>query len=244
MWLKSAARYRFSRHPPIPALMRRPADVPACEPDLYSTQSIVDPHPHYARLRRLGPVVWLTKQRVYALSRYAQCKALLRDDTTFISGQGVGLNGIFNRLSRGTTLNSDGDEHDQRRKLVAHRPLPRALRTMSDVVTRQAEQLVAEAVRHQHRCRRCRDQRLASTVGPLRREFRLHREGNAQSLTCHWSVSDILPVDDIACGAERCVTVGRRRDLGPGKALTGTISGCSGTRCTPEGRHTPAWQES
>jgi hypothetical protein len=48
------------------------------------------------------------------------------------------------------------------------------------------------------------DQRLASTVGPLRREFRLHREGNAQSLTCHWSVSDILPVDDIACGAERC----------------------------------------
>ena len=102
--------------------MRRPADVPAYEPDLYSTQAIVDPHPHYARLRRLGPVVWLTKQRVYALPRYAQCKAVLRDDTTFISGEGVGLNRIFNRLSRGTTLNSDGDEHDQRRKLVAHRP--------------------------------------------------------------------------------------------------------------------------
>ena len=101
--------------------MRRPADVPAYEPDLYATQAIVDPHPHYARLRRLGPVVWLTKQRVYALPRYAQCKAVLRDDTTFISGEGVGLNRIFNRLSRGTTLNSDGDEHDQRRKLVAHR---------------------------------------------------------------------------------------------------------------------------
>jgi cytochrome P450 len=134
----------------MPALMRRPADVPAYEPDLYATQAIVDPHPHYARLRRLGPVVWLTKQRVYALPRYAECKAVLRDDTTFISGEGVGLNRVFNRLSRGTTLNSDGDEHDQRRKLVAHRLLPRALRTMSDVVTRQAEQLVAEAVRRQH----------------------------------------------------------------------------------------------
>ena len=49
------------------ALMRSPAHVPAYEPDLYATQAIVDPHPHYARLRRLGPVVWLPKQRVYAL---------------------------------------------------------------------------------------------------------------------------------------------------------------------------------
>ena len=68
--------------------MRRPADVPAYAPDLHATRAIVDPHPHYARLRRLGPVVWLTKQRVYALPRYAQCKAVLRDDMTFISDGG------------------------------------------------------------------------------------------------------------------------------------------------------------
>ena len=74
--------------------MRRPADVPAYEPDLHATRAIVDPHPHYARLRRLGPVVWLTKQRVYALPRYAQCKAVLRDDMTFISDEGVGLPSI------------------------------------------------------------------------------------------------------------------------------------------------------
>ena len=111
--------------------MRRPADVPAYEPDLYATPAILDPHPHYAGLRRLGPVVWLTKQRVYALPRYAQCKAVLRDDTTFISGEGVALNRIFNRLSRGTTLNSDGDEHDQRRKLVAHQLLPQPPATQS-----------------------------------------------------------------------------------------------------------------
>jgi cytochrome P450 len=130
--------------------MRRPAEVPAYEPDLYAAQAIVDPHPHYAQLRRLGPVVWLTKQRAYALPRYAECKAVLRDDTRFISGQGVGLNRVFNRLSRGTTLNSDGDDHDQRRKLLAHRMLPRALRTMSDAVTYQAEQVVAEAVRREY----------------------------------------------------------------------------------------------
>jgi cytochrome P450 len=107
---------------------------------------MVDPYPHYAGLRRLGPIVWLTKQRVYALPRYAECKAVLRDDTTFVSGAGVGLNPVVNRFSRGTTLNSDGTEHDERRKLVAHRLLPRALRAMSDAVRRQADELVSAAL--------------------------------------------------------------------------------------------------
>lgn len=129
--------------------MRRPAGAQAYEPDLYSTRAILDPYPHYARLRALGPAVWLTKHRVFALPRYAECKAVLRDDKTFISGQGVGLNPVVNRLSSGTTLNSDGDEHDQRRKLVAHRLLPRALRAIAEVVTSQAEQLVDTAVQRQ-----------------------------------------------------------------------------------------------
>ncbi len=126
--------------------MRNRANIPVYQPNLYSRQAIVDPYPHYDRLRELGPAVWLTKHRVYALPRYAECKAVLRDDKAFVSGNGVGLNFVFNRLSRGTTLNSDGAEHDQRRKLVAHRLLPRALRDMSDAIAHQADQLVAAAV--------------------------------------------------------------------------------------------------
>lgn len=126
--------------------MHKPSGVPTYRPDLYSKQAIHDPYQHYARLRDLGPVVWLSRQRVYALSRYAECKAVLRNDKTFISGDGVGLNPVVNRLSRGTTLNSDGAEHDRRRKLVAHRLLPRALREMSDTVDQQATQLVDAAV--------------------------------------------------------------------------------------------------
>ncbi|MDT5094002.1 MAG: hypothetical protein QOH60_3365 [Mycobacterium sp.] len=126
--------------------MRRPTDVPAYSPNVYSPQAIVDPYPHYTRLRELGPVVWLRKQRVYALPRFAECKAVLRDDETFISGKGVALNPFANKLSKGTTLNSDGDEHGQRRKLVAHRLLPRALRAMTDDIERQADQIVAAAL--------------------------------------------------------------------------------------------------
>lgn len=128
---------------PIP--LRRQG-IPAYSANIYTTRAILEPYEHYTRLRELGPVVWLSKQRVYAFSRFAECKAVLRDDKTFLSGNGVGLNPIVNRLSRGTTLTSDGQEHDERRKLVAHRLLPRALRTMSEDVERRAGEIVTTAL--------------------------------------------------------------------------------------------------
>jgi cytochrome P450 len=122
------------------------AGVPVYKPDIYSAEAIVDPYPHYQRLRDLGPVVWLTKHTVYALPRYAECKAVLRDDETFLSGRGVALNRFANRMSRGTTLNSDGVEHDQRRRLLAHGLLPRALRAIDDSVDATAAAVVEAAL--------------------------------------------------------------------------------------------------
>ncbi|MGJ6125523.1 cytochrome P450 [Mycolicibacterium sp. Y3] len=115
--------------------------------DLYSTDAILDPHPHYEKLRRLGPVVWLDRHKCFALPRYPECKATLRDDEQFLSREGVSLNSLSNKLSHGTTLASDGDEHADRRKLVAHRLLPRALRAIGDTVEEQANTVVEEAVR-------------------------------------------------------------------------------------------------
>lgn len=92
-------------------------------------------------------MVWLPRQRVFALPRYAECKATLRDDGTFRSTGGVALNALSNRLSRGTTLASDDAEHDRRRKLVAHRMLPRALSAMSDAVQKMADEVADAAVR-------------------------------------------------------------------------------------------------
>ncbi|MEX7469505.1 cytochrome P450 [Mycobacterium adipatum] len=123
--------------------------VPRYDPDIYRREAILDPYPHYQRLRDLGSVVWLNRQKVYALPRYTECRAVLRDDKTFLSGHGVGLNGLTNRMSRGTTLNSDGAEHDIRRKLVAHRLMPRALRHMGEAVDAQARDVVDRAVTRQ-----------------------------------------------------------------------------------------------
>lgn len=62
-------------------------DIPVYRPDLYSASAIRDTYPHYAALRELGPVVWLSKHRVYALPRYAECRQVLLDDDTFASSE-------------------------------------------------------------------------------------------------------------------------------------------------------------
>lgn len=126
--------------------MRTRTDIPEYQPDLYSPEAIRDPYPHYAALRELGPLVWLRKQKVYALPRYAECKTVLLDGRTFMSGHGVGLNPLVNKLGRGTTLYSDGGDHTRRRAQVAHRLTPRALRSMTDTIERQAVEVVDAAL--------------------------------------------------------------------------------------------------
>ena len=125
-------------------------ETPSDGVDLYSRAAILDPYPHYARLRARGPVVRLSRHRVFALPRYDECKAVLRDDATFVSGAGVALNPVANRMSRGTTLTSDGEVHRERRSLLAHRLTPRALRGMREEVEAQAGRVVEAAVARRH----------------------------------------------------------------------------------------------
>ncbi|MFE3998721.1 cytochrome P450 [Nocardioides sp. YIM B13467] len=120
--------------------------APTYRGNLYSPEAISNPYPVYAELRALGPVVWLQRHRAYAITGYEQCRATLLNDSAFISGKGVALNAIANRLSRGTTLNSDGEDHTDRRKLVAHRLTPRALRSMKEAIETTAEQVATQAV--------------------------------------------------------------------------------------------------
>ena len=65
-----------------------PPAAPSYEMNIYTPEAILDPYPHYRRLRELGPVVWLARHRVYALPRYTESKAAMRDDATFRSAGG------------------------------------------------------------------------------------------------------------------------------------------------------------
>lgn len=124
--------------------------IPAYRPDVYARDAILEPYPHYAAMRAMGPVVRLARHRVLAVTRHRDCRQVLLDDDTFTSGRGVALNPVANRLSRGTTLNSDGDEHDRRRRILASRLTPKALRSMRDEIEQRADDVVTTAVAREH----------------------------------------------------------------------------------------------
>ncbi len=120
--------------------------APRYTPDVYTDEAILDPYPHYRRMRELGPVVWLPRQRAHAVVHHATCKEVLLADGTFRSERGVALNPVANRMSRGTTLNSDDEDHARRRALLASRLTPKALRSMRDEVQERADAVVEAAV--------------------------------------------------------------------------------------------------
>ena len=123
-----------------------PKDAPTYEPDLYSRDAILNPYSHYSAMRKLGGVVWLPKQRLYALPRYAEVKSVLEDDDTFRSRNGVALNPISRFIGKGSFLMQDGVSHNRRRKLTTHRLTPRALRPMHPQIDALAEKTVLAAL--------------------------------------------------------------------------------------------------
>src|SRR4051794_22721595 len=98
-----------------------PADPtvwPSSAVDLFTDELLAEPYAAYAELRDQGPFVHLTQHDLYAVPRSAEARQVLDDPTTFISGQGVGLNDLINAMGRGTTLMSDGEAHDRQRDVI------------------------------------------------------------------------------------------------------------------------------
>ena len=86
--------------------------------DYYSDEVIRDPIPHFAEMRRLGPVLWLPSQNAYAVARHAEVVEVLQRVKTFISGRGISISEDVNRLLIGSTVNSDGEAHFRRQKVT------------------------------------------------------------------------------------------------------------------------------
>ena len=120
--------------------------MPVSDIDLFADDVLRDPWPAYAELRAMGPAVWMSHSGFVAIPRYDEVRSLLRDDKTFISGQGVGLNTAGNRNMVGTIIATDGDEHELLRNVLSDRLAPRALRGLSDDMQRQADELVDSLV--------------------------------------------------------------------------------------------------
>jgi cytochrome P450 len=117
-------------------------EAPASTLDPYTYQALLNPWPLYRELRGMGPVVWLEKYAMFAVTRYDAVMKALRDWQAFPSSFGVMMNDDMNKLLRGNTLCSDGDAHNRLRRVVIRPVTPVALRSLQEEVEREAEAIV------------------------------------------------------------------------------------------------------
>ena len=117
--------------------------------DPFSPEFRAEPYAHYEQMRALGPVIWLERYGIWAVSHYDAAKAALSDHWTFSNAGGGGLANYFveppwRRPS--IILEVDPPEHDRTRNVllrVFSRPVLQRLKAGFE---RQAEALVARAL--------------------------------------------------------------------------------------------------
>jgi cytochrome P450 len=122
------------------------AGCPSTDVDLWADEVLVDPYPVYADLRRLGPVVWMTKYDAFALPGYDEVRTVLQDWQHFTSARGVGMDDAMNAKSGRGILTTDPPLHDTRRRVLNAQLVPRAVEAHTGTITSRAEQLVGALV--------------------------------------------------------------------------------------------------
>jgi cytochrome P450 len=121
-------------------------DCPVSELDPYSDDTLNEPWQAYAELQRSGAAVWLSKYRMFALTRYDSVLRALKDASVFSSASGVMMNDDMNQVLRGNTLCSDGADHQRSRRVIGKPLSPKALKSLEDEITSKAERLVERLV--------------------------------------------------------------------------------------------------
>ncbi|GAA5170701.1 cytochrome P450 [Pseudonocardia eucalypti] len=115
--------------------------------DPFDTEVLADPLPFQAKLRDAGPVVYLSRHRVYGMGRHAEVLAALRDWQGFESGAGVGLANFRTEppwRPPSLLLEADPPRHDAPRRVLSGLLTPRALRGLREDWRAAAEALVDE----------------------------------------------------------------------------------------------------
>lgn len=116
--------------------------APSYDVDFYADDFIRDPHPHYAAMRALGPVVFIPSLGNYALTQHAVVQNALRDHARFSSAKGVAGDKFGSDFLQGNTVASDPPKHTKLRRAMAPPLLPGALESIRPEVERVAGTLI------------------------------------------------------------------------------------------------------
>lgn len=132
----------------MPTSSNSKSAAPECDIDFYSDKYVLDPVAAYHQMLACGPVVWLPKNNLHAISGYSALTESLRNHRCFHSGKGVSINDDVNDMLIGSTLNSDPPQHDVTRAITFSPLTPKALETVRERVEEQAN-LIADRMAEQ-----------------------------------------------------------------------------------------------
>jgi 4-methoxybenzoate monooxygenase (O-demethylating) len=122
------------------------AGLASYDADPFAAEFLIDPYPAYETLRALGPVFRIERYGIWAMARYAEVEPALKDWRTFISGEGVGLNGMNPALPKPLTLQIDPPDHDKGRRVLGRTLSPGIAKKLREAFQREAETKIAELV--------------------------------------------------------------------------------------------------
>jgi cytochrome P450 len=120
--------------------------APSYDVDIYSDEVISEPYGHYRAIRDAGPAVWLPKNGLWAVGRFADVRNVLRDYKRFSSARGIAANELMNS-SIGNTITSDPPEHTKMRGIIRAPLTVPALKEAAPRIEAEAEALVERLVR-------------------------------------------------------------------------------------------------
>ena len=121
-------------------------DGPSDPVNLYDDAVIRDPWPHYARLRDLGPVVWMEALGNYAFTQYDTVRNGLRDHETHISSLGAAADDFGCTHQRGNTVASDAPRHTTLRDTISPPLLRDSVETLRPQIQNIADDIVANCM--------------------------------------------------------------------------------------------------
>lgn len=118
--------------------------VPVFTQDPYAPEHLADPYPLFAKMRAAGPVVMMQEHSLHAVTRFAECKEVLDDYRTYISGAGAGPKNLHHEPSWRAQgiMESDPPIHTDMRHAMAGVISPRGVRSLRAGFEAYAAELV------------------------------------------------------------------------------------------------------
>jgi 4-methoxybenzoate monooxygenase (O-demethylating) len=119
--------------------------IPCLSIDPFDEAFLANPYAHHDALRDAGPVVWLEPVQCYAMARYGEVSAALKDWETYISARGVGMADFAKEepwRPPSLLLEADPPLHDRTRGLMNKVASLSSLRAVMPEWKAKAERLV------------------------------------------------------------------------------------------------------